>query len=474
MQSARVGGQLFLDGTHAASINIQSSRVEEMVLARDMVVAGNFSASELIAKGQVDISDSTAWNIDLQAADIGPFLLARRAKSETLILAGAKISGQVDLDGFLASRLIDLEEASIGNSALLRRVDVEYINMRGIRTGGQMDLSEAIIGSLRISEGDLGANFLVKNTKIRSQFDANGISIGGQLTFLKSSFFGNVLLENSRVEDNVYLRESHFSKVVSFVYSEVLGSFDLSASRFADLSLTGTSVSGELRIGSDISNPFSWSDDGVLDIRGMSVGGLESFPNKWIFEDSIWPKSFLVDGFKFGRLSTRDRNPLDRSSEWYRSFLGRMQYSPGVYAEFANYFDGIGQDRLASDVRYYSSERRRSEAKDFLDRSVLFFANIFVGHGQRLHFAFFWAAGFIVVGGCVLLRALRCGDSASIIGYFVFSFDRFIPFIEIDPNLDKKIARLLTGWAKYYFYVHSIMGYLVGIFLVAAITGLTK
>jgi hypothetical protein len=32
----------------------------------------------------------------------------------------------------------------------------------------------------------------------------------------------------------------------------------------------------------------------------------------------------------------------------------------------------------------------------------------------------------------------------------------------------------LKGWARYYFYVHKLMGYVLASFLIAGIAGLTK
>ena len=52
-----------------------------------------------------------------------------------------------------------------------------------------------------------------------------------------------------------------------------------------------------------------------------------------------------------------------------------------------------------------------------------------------------------------------------------YSFDILLPIIRLR---DKHYAIDLTTWARYYFYVHRIMGFLLASFLIAGISGLTK
>jgi len=52
-----------------------------------------------------------------------------------------------------------------------------------------------------------------------------------------------------------------------------------------------------------------------------------------------------------------------------------------------------------------------------------------------------------------------------------FSFDMLLPIVKLR---DYHYTVDLKGWARYYFYFHKLMGYLLASFLIAGLTGLTK
>ncbi|WP_166656257.1 hypothetical protein [Paraburkholderia sp. BL10I2N1] len=52
-----------------------------------------------------------------------------------------------------------------------------------------------------------------------------------------------------------------------------------------------------------------------------------------------------------------------------------------------------------------------------------------------------------------------------------YNFDTFIPLVRL-RELHYKID--ITSGARYYFYFHKLAGWVLGSFLVAAVTGLTK
>ena len=50
-----------------------------------------------------------------------------------------------------------------------------------------------------------------------------------------------------------------------------------------------------------------------------------------------------------------------------------------------------------------------------------------------------------------------------------YSFDMLIPIVKLDER-NGKVE--LTGPAKYYFYIHKLVGWMLGSFLLAAVAGL--
>ena len=52
-----------------------------------------------------------------------------------------------------------------------------------------------------------------------------------------------------------------------------------------------------------------------------------------------------------------------------------------------------------------------------------------------------------------------------------YSFDMLLPIIRLRES---HYQVDLTTWARYYFYFHKIMGYVLASFLLAGLAGLTK
>ncbi len=60
-------------------------------------------------------------------------------------------------------------------------------------------------------------------------------------------------------------------------------------------------------------------------------------------------------------------------------------------------------------------------------------------------------------------------DLPSLPDKLFYSLDELLPIVE----LNKKHGDVnITGWAKYYFYIHKISGWVLGSFLVAGLAGL--
>lgn len=55
---------------------------------------------------------------------------------------------------------------------------------------------------------------------------------------------------------------------------------------------------------------------------------------------------------------------------------------------------------------------------------------------------------------------------------FSYSLDLLLPIIRLREYHYEKVN--VKGWARYYFYLHQLMGYLLAYFLIAGLSGLTK
>ena len=79
--------------------------------------------------------------------------------------------------------------------------------------------------------------------------------------------------------------------------------------------------------------------------------------------------------------------------------------------------------------------------------------------------------GLILLGAAVM-RVSGQGPANRMPFGLTYSFDTLLPIITLRGEKNNVI--ILTGWVRYYFYGHKIVGYLLASVLIAGFAGLTK
>ena len=73
--------------------------------------------------------------------------------------------------------------------------------------------------------------------------------------------------------------------------------------------------------------------------------------------------------------------------------------------------------------------------------------------------------------GVLVLRISGQGSAHGMPYGIAYSLDMLLPIIRLrESHYDFDLA----GWARYYFYLHTLMGYILASFLIAGLSGLTK
>ena len=96
--------------------------------------------------------------------------------------------------------------------------------------------------------------------------------------------------------------------------------------------------------------------------------------------------------------------------------------------------------------------------------------DLVVGYGYYPERSFGWAALFVILGA-VVLRVSGEGPKNGMPFGLAYSFDMLLPIVRLR---EKHYSIDLAGPARYYFYGHRIMGWVLASFLVAGISGLIK
>jgi hypothetical protein len=198
-------------------------------------------------------------------------------------------------------------------------------------------------------------------------------------------------------------------------------------------------------------------------------------------ELEAWPQNLDLDGFVYERFGGSGTDPDaavgGRSSRWFVDWLARDEpYSPQPYEQLAKVLREMGDPEMAHDVLYAGRERDRTEAWQregklrWLGLSMLNWT-IGYGYGHRFFWALYWVIGLVLIG-TIVLRATGQNrrDDGEVIGVW-YSLDMLLPIIQ----LRKEHYEIdLKGFARYWFYGHKVMGYVLASFLIAGLAGLTK
>ncbi len=127
---------------------------------------------------------------------------------------------------------------------------------------------------------------------------------------------------------------------------------------------------------------------------------------------------------------------------------------------------------MANSILYESRERNRTETATGLNWFGLTILKYVIGHGYgyRIFISLIWVIVFGGVG-TILMRINKEGKERNISWCIFYSLDLLLPIIKLDER-HYKIE--LEGAARYYFYFHIVIGFILASFVAAGISGLVQ
>ena len=318
-----------------------------------------------------------------------------------------------------------------------------------------------------------------------------GAKVGGQIDMVGSKFTGTLDMDSLVVGSSLLMRGgAEFAEQVNLIFASIGSNLDLSGAKLESLDLTGTQITGELRLGSGQHPKLEWRENSRLILRNTVVEALQD-------RKESWPENLQLelDGFTYSRLggfgAEAGRDMASRDAQWFIDWLAKDEtYSPQPYQQLASVLRAAGHNEKADDILYTSKERQRTElAKTGAWASWLWstLKLVFIGHGYRIYYALFGIVGLVILGAIIFRRTKEAKEANMPFGIF-YSFDMLLPIIKLrekhyeidfaDYERDWRYLRFFFkgDWrpARYYFYVHQLMGYALASFLFAGLSGLTK
>jgi hypothetical protein len=437
-------------------------------------------------KENLDLSHRTyAHDLGLKASSFEGFL----------DLTGSHFSGELSLEGSHFGSLLLMQGTRIDRDLVMTRAEFSGNPMGEVRLaaasiGGSLNLEDAVVSGQRtlnmdslLVERDLflngtgghhtqywrvwlqnarvGGIVSLDDAEIRERVIMNGFEVGSNLSMLNSSFT-DVTMTNLKAKGDV----------------KIEGPRELtSQDRRHSLDLSGATIGGELILGSASYGPLRWPSGASLNLRNTAVfaveDGIECSSQDAQCSGS-WPSALELDGFTYQQLGGNENESnadmAARSSRWWVNWLNRERHlSPQPYEQLASVLGRLGYKDKATDVLYEEKNHERV-LTPYPERMWMTLQWLLIGYGYRTSRSLWWIAAFICAGAAVL-RLSGEGQRLGMPFGFAYSVDMLLPIIRLR---EAHYSMDLKGWARYYFYVHKMTGYVLASFLIAGLSGLTK
>jgi hypothetical protein len=406
--------------------------------------------------------------LDLESARLG----------HQLWLDGSRFEREVRLSDVKSPDALSLEGSYFARSLEMRRARIDgQLNLRGARCTGPLDLNALEVKSnlFMRTEGDRTAQF--------AEVDLRGARIDGQLNLRGAHCTGPLDLGSLQVSSHVLLEDAEVNRAINeglegdgaidLIFARLGGNFHLDRLRVTTLDLTGATLQGELHLGTANDDRPQWTGDAQLVLRNATIGALQCPPSP-----EAWP-SLELGGCTYRQLG--GFSPADpgaemaaRPADWFVDWLEKDRtFAPQPYHQLAGVLRSMGHPETADAVLYAGKERERREAgwgtRKWWGMSLLN-GTIGYGYGYRYFWSLKWVLGFTPLGALILGTTLQ-GPDFTFLRRLAYSFDLLLPIVELDK---RHSLEAIGGWPRYYFYVHELVGYALGSFIVAGLAGITK
>ncbi|MDE0332937.1 MAG: hypothetical protein OXL41_13850 [Nitrospinae bacterium] len=485
LSSADIGGQLEMDGSRfKGKLDMDSASVGGNLYMRNNAQFGEVVLRNAEIYGQLEMNSSTfVGMLNMSSTSIRKSLLMRKAEFGHVFMRGVKVGGQLSMIGSKFKDRLDMSNTSIESSLYMRNdAEFENVNLIGAKIGGQLDMSKSKFkGKLNLSSVSIGGHLSMRRKAEFGDVLLAAAKIGGHLSMTDSKFKGDLNMSSTSIRNDLFMRKTQIDKPANLIFINVGSNLDLRGAIVRQLYLRGARIERDLWLGladSNVAWKYFKDKDGKtiapkFSLRNANVGTLQATKDSW--PDYL---ELELDGFTYNRLGAREgESPYERGSGWFIKWLGNDQnYTPQPYRHLASVLRAAGHEDMADHILYESRAREHRESGLTQFKWWVLWPLWLVigyGYGWRKFLALVWII-LLVFAGMSVLRIARERDNI-VSGYLnsaFYSLDILLPVIRLRERHYKDVD--LTTWARYYFYFHQIMGYVLIFFVIAGLSGLIE
>ena len=461
-------------------------------------------------KDAIDLSDaSIEWPLALRESLFKSSSMMRRLRTPKFVsFDGSRFDGE-----------LDMSSATIGsNLNMLGEAKFMDVILAGAKIGGLLNMSgSTFMGTLNMSSATIGGDLsMVGEAKFMDVILA-GAKIGGRLIMFGSKFNGQLSMDSASVDSILVMSNTNVYKPAKLKFLRVNSNLAVRSATLRELDLTGTQIKGHLQFGCVDKSECDPGKDKVkwegykddkgnaknpkLTLRNTSVGVLQDMEDAWpekainsslgLFlctEVGTLPgtehncldetKSLELDGFTYQHFGVGGKETLHkRGSAWFINWLSRDgTYSPQPYMHLSGVLRTAGHEDMADKILYANRAREHRESGISWRRWVflwVLWVTVGYGYGWLKFLALVWVAVLVILGTFILRIA---GERDKVILGFLnsacYSLDMLLPIIRLRERHYKDVD--LITWARYFFYFHQIMGYVLIFFVLAGLSGLVE
>ncbi len=469
-----IGERLWISGALiTGSVNLDHAEIPGSVLLTDSRIDGELNLINATVRGDLNLERSAVGDgVNLKGARIDGALLLR-ITAERISLPGVVVGTDLALDSAEVGGTVTATSAELGGSLILDGAFFsDHVDLTGITVGRnvQTDAETRFHGELTIDHATIGARLGLAG-EFRAEVGLANTFVNGDVSLSHGLFYEPIYLTRVRTGGSVLARAARFDGEVRLGNAEISQNADLRGARFSGLvDMSGARVRGDLRLGIMDDAITGWEGAGWLSLRGATVGGIDDHPG-------AWPATLELSGFRYergvGRTGSADGGFVSRGSEWLTGWLERHQpFARQPYEQLERVVRGAGLGRDADDIAIARKERAR-ESHPWLQQAMGIMHREAVGYGYRPERALWYVLGFAVVGYLVARFLPEWRKQNHVERSLLFSIDRLLPVISFsETHARAEIAQMPTA-ASVYFAVHTVAGYVLGLFLLAALSGIT-
>jgi hypothetical protein len=371
-----------------------------------------------------------------------------------LNLVGADFSGHLDFKGSSVTKRVNMDS-----------LHADALSMEGVHFPDLWLATAKIANLIRLND-----------SVVAGQIQMMNMEVGNDVQMLNSSL-NEVILRSVKIGGTLTIAgPKHRGGPPCVTQGAPRSGSPLS------VNLTQATI-GTLNLGGVCYGPVNaadnWGTGASLILTNASVRTLQDGlcrDNESECADVTWPDHLELNGFNVQQLQGfddgKETDMADRPASWWIHWLNKQaNYSPLPYESIAASLSNLGHKDTATDILYAGKTRELLEATpSWTDKVRLYLLRLLIGFGYRIYYAFWWALA-LVIAGALVLRLSGEGKRLNMPYGIAYSIDMALPIIhlrEAHYEID------LNGYARYYFYFHKTMGFVLASFLIAGLAGLTK